>query len=142
MPHHLKYVEAHSGTTLDRPSRAKARTSSNASQGFFARLRRSARWALVSFTGTASVIFSSLGNGVKQKARGSRSGCIAGFRKPWNYEWSVKKPKSPLRAKRHTAATTGATMHTLIFAGGKRKSNKVIEPHTIQSNFNMHTHTS
>src|SRR5208283_3087559 len=57
MPHHLKYAEAHSGTTLDRPSRANLRTSSKASQGFFSRFRRSMRWALVSLCGISLIAF-------------------------------------------------------------------------------------
>src|SRR5271165_2059122 len=40
---------------LDRPSRANARTSSKTSHGFFSRLRRSMRWALVSLAGRAAV---------------------------------------------------------------------------------------
>src|ERR1700756_3363444 len=56
MPHHLKYALAHSGTTLARPSRAKRRTSSKISHGLRSRLRRSMRWALDSFTGTAGAV--------------------------------------------------------------------------------------
>src|SRR5580698_871493 len=52
-PHHLKYADAHSGTTLARPWRANSRTSLNASQGFFSRFRRSIFCALVSFAGAA-----------------------------------------------------------------------------------------
>src|SRR5208283_3124775 len=60
MPHHLKYADAHSGTTLDRPSRANVRTSSKASQGFFSRFRRSMRWALVSLSGISLIAVSGI----------------------------------------------------------------------------------
>src|SRR5271157_4924979 len=72
MPHHLKYALAHSGTTLDRPSRAKARTSSKTSQGFFSRFRRSMRWALDSLVGGAAVavIFLSF-SGINEKPTGN-----------------------------------------------------------------------
>src|SRR5579875_2944365 len=53
MPHHLKYVPAHSGSTASRPSRANRRTSSHASHGFFSCFRRSTFCALVSFGATA-----------------------------------------------------------------------------------------
>src|SRR5579875_4133502 len=53
MPHHLKYVPAHSGSTASRPSRANCRTSSQASHGFFSRFKRSTFCALVSFGAAA-----------------------------------------------------------------------------------------
>src|ERR1700683_1543388 len=45
----------------ERPSRAKARISSIASQGFFSRLRRSALCALVSFGAASSAMIAPLG---------------------------------------------------------------------------------
>src|SRR5581483_666145 len=81
-PHHLKYADAHSGTTLLRPARAKARTSSKASQGFFSRFRRSIFWAFVSFTGTASAIIP-LFRARNTKPAAVELGCYAGVRKSW-----------------------------------------------------------
>src|SRR5580698_8371487 len=49
MPHHLKYMLAHSGRTESRPRRANSLISSSAAHGFFSRFRRSTFCALVSF---------------------------------------------------------------------------------------------
>src|SRR6185312_4642331 len=49
MPHHLKYMPAHSAGTELRPSRAKRRICAICSQGLSSRLRRSTFCALVSF---------------------------------------------------------------------------------------------
>src|SRR5580698_6070070 len=67
MPHQRKYV-LHSSGIEDRPSRAKARISSIASQGFFSRLRRSARCAFVSFVAEISAIMSPWNLGNKKPA--------------------------------------------------------------------------
>src|SRR5215831_12232308 len=82
---------AHSGTTLDRPSRAKARTSSNASQGFFACFRRSARCALVSFGGTAASVIGPLRGEISGRNRkpAAVEAASRALRKPWFYKWTT-----------------------------------------------------
>jgi hypothetical protein len=59
---------------------------------------------------------------MKTESPRQQRGCIAGFRKPWNYGWTLIRPRSPVRARRHTAATTWATVHIQIFAGAEGKS--------------------
>ena len=49
----------------------------------------------------------------KQKARDSL-GCIAGSQETLEFDTGLYRPRSPVRAKRHTAATTEVTLHPRI----------------------------
>ena len=94
-------------STLERPSRANC---ANLVEGL---PRGSFRASGVRRAGPQSLFSQRVGSFFpfrqKQKARGSY-GCIAGIWKPWIL--SVFRPRSPVRAKRHTAATTGIpTIH-------------------------------
>src|ERR1035438_916545 len=102
MPHHLKEKEAESGTTLDRPARAKARTSSKAAQGFFSCFSRSARWALDSFFLTTSVICPFFSRYTKPAA----AWLLRGHLETLDFDQQYR-PRSPVRAEQRTAATTG-----------------------------------
>ena len=109
-PHHLKYADAHSGATLDRPARANARTSSKASHGFFSRFSRSIRWALVSFGAGASLIFSLLFRSAQMKCPRELLAQSRASGKPWTFVRKFR-PRSPLPREQHTRATTGHSFH-------------------------------
>ncbi len=122
MPHHLKYAEAHSGTTLERPSRANGANFVEGLPRILFALQALHALGFGFFLGNFAHLHPLLGQILRVRSRkfGGKNEmpatalcCVAGIGEAVDFKILKLRPRILCRTQQHTAATTGRTLHGL-----------------------------